>query len=95
MIFKCVSQGKFLFFFFLFFCTFSGEKACLFLYGCPCNLNYQQIVSGPTLDVDWRNNVSFATCSTDKMIHVCKIGENRPIKTFSGHQVSLPSQPVH
>ncbi|XP_061341149.1 WD40 repeat-containing protein HOS15-like isoform X2 [Gastrolobium bilobum] len=42
--------------------------------------------SGPTLDVDWRNNVSFATSSTDTMIHVCKIGENRPIKTFAGHQ---------
>ncbi|WVZ17988.1 hypothetical protein V8G54_005310 [Vigna mungo] len=42
--------------------------------------------TGPTLDVDWRNNVTFATCSTDKMIHVCKIGENRPVKTFSGHQ---------
>ncbi|KAE9609364.1 hypothetical protein Lal_00020021 [Lupinus albus] len=42
--------------------------------------------SAPTLDVDWRNNVSFATCSTDNMIYVCKIGENRPIKTFSGHQ---------
>ncbi|KAL5559111.1 hypothetical protein UlMin_035322 [Ulmus minor] len=42
--------------------------------------------SAPALDVDWRNNVSFATCSTDTMIYVCKIGENRPIKTFSGHQ---------
>ncbi|XP_059631093.1 WD40 repeat-containing protein HOS15-like isoform X2 [Cornus florida] len=42
--------------------------------------------SAPALDVDWRNNVSFATCSTDNMIHVCKVGENRPIKTFSGHQ---------
>ncbi|XP_062158453.1 WD40 repeat-containing protein HOS15-like [Alnus glutinosa] len=42
--------------------------------------------SGPTLDVDWRNNVSFATCSTDSTINVCKVGENRPIKTFSGHQ---------
>ncbi|RVW57495.1 WD40 repeat-containing protein HOS15 [Vitis vinifera] len=42
--------------------------------------------AGPTLDVDWRNNVSFATSSTDNMIYVCKIGENRPIKTFSGHQ---------
>nr|POF08580.1 wd40 repeat-containing protein hos15 [Quercus suber] len=42
--------------------------------------------SAPTLDVDWRNNVSFATCSTDSMIHVCKVGENRPMKTFSGHQ---------
>ncbi|KAL2895107.1 WD40 repeat-containing protein HOS15 [Bienertia sinuspersici] len=40
----------------------------------------------PTLDVDWRNNDSFATCSTDNMIYVCSIGENRPIKSFSGHQ---------
>lgn len=42
--------------------------------------------SAPTLDVDWRNNVSFATCSTDNMIYICKVGESRPIKTFSGHQ---------
>ncbi|CAN6539836.1 unnamed protein product [Malus baccata var. baccata] len=42
--------------------------------------------SAPTLDVDWRNNISFATCSTDTLIHVCKVGENQPIKTFSGHQ---------
>eukprot|EP00258_Populus_trichocarpa_P045099 XP_024461118.1 WD40 repeat-containing protein HOS15 isoform X2 [Populus trichocarpa] len=42
--------------------------------------------SGPTLDVDWRNNVSFATSSTDNMIYVCKVGETRPIKTFAGHQ---------
>ncbi|XP_058221156.1 WD40 repeat-containing protein HOS15 [Rhododendron vialii] len=42
--------------------------------------------SAPTLDVDWRNNISFATCSTDHMIYVCKVGENRPVKTFSGHQ---------
>ncbi|XP_074303689.1 WD40 repeat-containing protein HOS15 [Silene latifolia] len=42
--------------------------------------------TGPTLDVDWRNNVSFATSSTDNMIYVCKIGENNPIKTFAGHQ---------
>ncbi|KAJ6847092.1 WD40 repeat-containing protein HOS15 [Iris pallida] len=42
--------------------------------------------SAPTLDVDWRNNVSFATCSTDHMIYVCKIGETVPIKAFSGHQ---------
>ncbi|GAV58784.1 WD40 domain-containing protein/LisH domain-containing protein [Cephalotus follicularis] len=42
--------------------------------------------TGPTLDVDWRNNVSFATSSTDNMIYVCKVGETRPIKTFAGHQ---------
>jgi hypothetical protein len=43
----------------------------------------------PTLDVDWKNNNSFATCSTDNMIYVCKIGETRPVKAFSGHQVGF------
>lgn len=47
------------------------------------------VMLGPTLDVDWRNNVSFATSSTDNMIYVCKIGESHPIKTFAGHQVHL------
>ncbi|KAL6993804.1 WD40 repeat-containing protein hos15, variant 2 [Sarracenia purpurea var. burkii] len=42
--------------------------------------------SGPTLDVDWRNNVSFATSSTDNMIYVCKVGETHPIKIFPGHK---------
>ncbi|KAF8410136.1 hypothetical protein HHK36_002658 [Tetracentron sinense] len=42
--------------------------------------------SATILDVDWRNNLSFATGSEDNMIYVCKIGENRPIRTFSGHQ---------
>uniref|UniRef100_A0ACD5XLS1 Uncharacterized protein n=2 Tax=Avena sativa TaxID=4498 RepID=A0ACD5XLS1_AVESA len=42
--------------------------------------------SAPTLDVDWRNNNSFATCSNDKMIYVCKIGDPRPVKAFSGHE---------
>ena len=37
--------------------------------------------------MDWRNNTSFATCSTDKMIYVCKLGEGRPVKAFQGHQV--------
>ncbi|XP_049399060.1 WD40 repeat-containing protein HOS15-like [Solanum stenotomum] len=42
--------------------------------------------SGPLLDVAWRNNNSFATGSADNMIYVCKVGENKPVKTFSGHQ---------
>lgn len=41
--------------------------------------------AAPTLDVDWRNNTSFATCSTDNMIYVCKLGELKAIKTFRGH----------
>lgn len=42
-------------------------------------------LAAPTLDVDWRNHNTFATCSTDKRIHVCRIGEQKPIKTFTGH----------
>ena len=40
----------------------------------------------PTLDVDWRNSDTFATCSTDKLIHVCKVGETAPVRTFKGHR---------
>jgi transducin (beta)-like 1 len=39
----------------------------------------------PTLDVDWRDDTSFATCSTDKMIFVCELGKTRPRKCFQGH----------
>jgi transducin (beta)-like 1 len=42
--------------------------------------------AAPTLDVDWRTNTTFATCSTDKMIYVCRLGDNQPIKTFAGHE---------
>ncbi|KAK5583816.1 hypothetical protein RB653_005418 [Dictyostelium firmibasis] len=42
--------------------------------------------TAPTLDIDWRNNSQFATCSTDKMIYVCEIGKDKPIMNFQGHQ---------
>ncbi|KAG5572904.1 hypothetical protein H5410_062670 [Solanum commersonii] len=38
------------------------------------------------LDVDWQNNDSFAVGSIDNMIYICKVGENRPVKRFSGHK---------
>ncbi len=41
--------------------------------------------TAPTLDVDWRTDLSFATCSTDKNIYVCKIDEENPLKVFRGH----------
>jgi len=41
--------------------------------------------SAPALDVDWQTNNSFASCSTDQCIHVCRLGLDRPIKTFKGH----------
>uniref|UniRef100_A0A915KCM3 Uncharacterized protein n=1 Tax=Romanomermis culicivorax TaxID=13658 RepID=A0A915KCM3_ROMCU len=41
--------------------------------------------SAPALDVDWKDNCSFASCSTDHTIHVCRLGCDRPLKTFQGH----------
>jgi len=38
-----------------------------------------------TLDVDWQDNTTFATCSTDKTIQYCAVGENKPRLTFTGH----------
>ena len=38
--------------------------------------------SAPALDVDWKSEESFASCSTDKQIHVCQLGQDRPVKTF-------------
>jgi transducin (beta)-like 1 len=49
-------------------------------------LQQYSLHAAPTLDVDWRTNDSFATCSTDTMIYVCKLGEAAPIKTFSAHK---------
>lgn len=36
----------------------------------------------PCLDVDWCSNDTFATCSQDMAIYVCRIGSDRPLKRF-------------
>lgn len=43
--------------------------------------------SAPVLDVDWRDNDIFATCSPDRCIYVCKLTsvDSTPIKIFEGH----------
>ncbi|XP_062941157.1 F-box-like/WD repeat-containing protein TBL1X [Cynocephalus volans] len=41
--------------------------------------------AAPALDVDWEHNTTFASCSTDMCIHVCRLGCDRPVKTFQGH----------
>jgi transducin (beta)-like 1 len=61
-------------FLFFFFFLFSSSFLC----------------SAPTLDVDWKSDTCFATCSTDKMIYVCELGKTRPIRAFAGHQASPP-----
>ena len=80
---------------------FLFSHICVSIYVCVCS-SFQVSMelkpyyfSAPTLDVDWRNNVSFATCSTDTMIQVCKVGEKLPVKTFSGHQVCFCNQKIN
>ncbi|KAG9331130.1 hypothetical protein JZ751_019968 [Albula glossodonta] len=53
----------------------------------PCSPagSLQHVCHTPALDVDWQNNTTFASCSTDMCIHVCRLGSDRPLKTFQGH----------
>jgi len=41
--------------------------------------------SAPTLDVDWKDDYTFASCSTDKTVLICRVGQQKPIKTYTGH----------
>lgn len=38
------------------------------------------------LDVDWMDNTTFASCSSDKTILVCKLGQNKPLMKWIGHE---------
>ncbi|CAJ0956780.1 unnamed protein product, partial [Mesorhabditis belari] len=44
-----------------------------------------QFHSASTLDVDWISDDTFASCSTDQTINVCRVGFDRPIRTYTGH----------
>lgn len=39
----------------------------------------------PALDVDWKDDTTFASCSTDKSVHICRVGTQRPLQTYTGH----------
>lgn len=41
--------------------------------------------AAPTMDVDWGSGTSFATCSSDKRIFVCKVGDTEPTRCLEGH----------
>ncbi|XP_074375141.1 WD40 repeat-containing protein HOS15-like [Apium graveolens] len=53
-------------------------------------IQHFELHSGRVLDIDWRDDVSFAA-STEILIHVCKIGKNCPVKTFLGHESEINS----
>ena len=44
-----------------------------------------QFHDAPALDVDWKDDATFASCSTDKTVHVCQVGSDRPLRSYSGH----------
>eukprot|EP01134_Creolimax_fragrantissima_P005900 CFRG5900T1 len=43
------------------------------------------------LDLNWRNNTSFASCSADSNIYVCKLTETQPLMMFQGHTRDINS----
>lgn len=47
----------------------------------------QQFVhhNDPVLDVDWRDNDMFASCSTDRTVHIYRVGQSNPVKIYEGH----------
>lgn len=45
-----------------------------------------KVHNAPTLDVDWRDDKSFASCSTDKMIYLCSLDEPGPLRAYEGHR---------
>lgn len=45
--------------------------------------------SGPITDIEWQNQSTFATCSTDHSVAVCEIGTEKPIKSYDGHTVKI------
>ncbi|GAX21127.1 transducin (beta)-like 1 [Fistulifera solaris] len=41
--------------------------------------------NAPALDVDWKDDETFASCSSDKTVQVCKVGSSKPLKVYLGH----------
>ncbi|KAF9170664.1 hypothetical protein BGX20_008687 [Mortierella sp. AD010] len=41
--------------------------------------------TGAVLDVDWLDNATFATSSSDGKVYVCKVDSTEPLKVFEGH----------
>ena len=44
--------------------------------------------TGPVVDIDWMDDLTFATCSPDRQIYVHKVLKEGPIMHFRGHTVS-------
>ena len=42
--------------------------------------------TAPALDVDWKDDMTFASCSTDKTVLICQVGSYTPLHQFRGHK---------
>lgn len=40
----------------------------------------------PALDVDWKNDECFASCSSDRSVHVYDVTRDGPLKVYRGHE---------
>jgi transducin (beta)-like 1 len=45
--------------------------------------------NAPILSIDWRDNTTFASSSSDTKIYVCQLGILDPLQQFSGHSVCI------
>ncbi|XP_015782774.1 F-box-like/WD repeat-containing protein TBL1XR1 [Tetranychus urticae] len=54
-------------------------------------VQYYKCHTKSVLEIDWRSNSSFASCSSDKTIQILKVGEPYPTKTFKGHTEDVNS----
>ena len=52
-----------------------------------CHHNLCNYFLGPVTDVNWQNENTFASCSTDKLIFVCKVEMDQPMMTLQSHTV--------
>ena len=39
----------------------------------------------PALDVDWKDDTTFASCSTDRTVHIYNVNIEHPLKVYRGH----------
>ena len=66
---------------------FSGCDRTTIIWDPQTGQHKQQFAfhSGAVMDVAWQTDETFASCSVDKSIHVCRLGMDEPIKSFKGH----------
>ncbi|KAJ3336254.1 Transducin (beta)-like 1 X-linked receptor 1 [Gonapodya sp. JEL0774] len=39
----------------------------------------------PILDVDWKDDITFATCGSDRTVYICQLGTLQPYRKMTGH----------